>query len=547
MSFDHWSPEWEKGSGVSPDAYGDVCRRRSTPLNRRNSNIWLASAIMDSGLTTGMNFRNNSRIGLDTLPGEIIAIILQNVADDGEPYSLYQLLTTCGRIYDVGIAALYRHVLFHYPQTFDKFRWSIEATRFGQHVRVLDFSAFTSVGLGRSARDNATVEMVTSQTIARCLDQCPNVCEFLASESIDTDLSSGVIDQILALPLLRTLDFCGASDNVFISGVKNSRILHGPGFLENLSRLSLHCCSTLAPEALHSILSKLSSVTMLDLTHTQIRGAELDSMPDSETQLTHLSLARCSKATGSDIVRFIRRKGRNLQWLRLSYEISRPCPLTKDQVSQVLRALPETISHLDLYGLRVDKNQLLDNVSTQNLLSLSLGYAEMSLDDVIEVLNRCPRLEYVNLLGVTSISRAVVQDTSLLNANPGIDMFEFSTNVLKSLTGVSIPGFLVDVGRGRRAWLHRVDSGPRKSIPGDPLFIDKPQKPFSFARLAQERMEANYNPPAIQKPLPPPGNSPIWRHASHKLNISEIDVGGATSPTLAAGIGIYNYYSFNVL
>lgn len=547
MALDCWSPRWEEDSGRSPESPVSSFRTRSARLNRRSSNVWLASAVMDGALTTSESRSHSSRIGLDTMPGEIIALILQHVVDDGEPYSLYQLLTTCGRIYDVGIAALYRHVLFRYPQTFDKFRWSIEATRFGQHVRVLDFSAFTSVGLGRSARDNAAVEMVTSRTLARCLDQCPNVCEFLASESIDVDLDSDVIDQILALPLLRTLDFCGASDAVFISGLKHSQILKSSTTLENLSRLSLHCCSTIPRDVLHSVLSKLSSITMLDLTHTQVTGAELDAMPESAVNLTHLSLARCSKAGGADIVRFIEKRGANLKWLRLCYEISRPCPLTEGQVSRILQVLPEHLTHLDLYGVRVGKDQLLSNEWIKNLESLSLGYANMSLDEVIEVLESCPKLEYVNLTGISSISMSVVQEGSVLNANPGIEMFEFSASMLQSLARVDLPGFIVDVGRGRRAWLHREESQQRSSIPGDDTAEGVQQKPFSFVSLAQERMEAKNRLPVTHQRHPPPGNSPLWRHASHKLNISEIDVGGATSPTLAAGVGIYNYYSFNIL
>lgn len=560
-SFGSWSSRrgTDFSSGSRPSS-----SRLSSSLSRRNSTVWLASMSMDVNRMTHSRSVTRSQSvysfqtlteneptnqfkspRLDTLPMELITLILQFIAiSENGPQNLYKVLSVCGRFYDVGVATLYRHVIFRYPHTFDKFRWSIESTGYGQHVRVLDFSAFTSIGLGRSRRMNMEIQMVSDQSIYRVLELCPGINEFLGGEAIDIDLSTFVVDKLLSMPVLNTIDFCGANETTFVSAIATSLFMNPDFTLWNLTKLSLHCCNTLPAHCLKAIMSKLVSAQRLDLTHTSLTEDGLLAVPES-AKLTHLSLSRCVKLSSHSLVKFLvlHPATKKLKWLNLMFEATKPNPLTPHDFDTIVKFLPQSITHLNLNGLPVTEKHLY-LLNYTKIRSLGIAHSDITLAALRRFLPLCTDLKYIDLTGMACITKWVIQDPEFMNCNRSIEMFEVSQDVLEGLKGVNIPGWVVNPGRGRRGWIHRVHAQKQPQQEAAPT-----KQPFSFAQLAKERLEkqraGNVPQKRTEAPGPPPAWDPIWRHASHKVNVSEIGIGGVPTPAIFGQEGLYNYYSLH--
>lgn len=548
----------------------------------------------------------NSKPTLQSMPFEILYQILQNVIldeCDGNPANYYSTVSRFSDLvasnlsfYNVGTPILYRHVAFAHPHAFDRFLKSIEKTRFGTYTRTIDFSGFTSVGLGRSNRMNQEIQMLTSSTILRCLELCPNLNEFLASENIEQDIDINVLEKLYSLPYLQALDFCGATHSSFVDAIaqscgffknENGEYIRtqDPQALEyysrpilNITRLSLHGCSTLPANVIAALIQRLPNLSRLDLTHTQITSSCLHSI-SSSASLSHLSISKCALLSSNETAQFFlfHPAVRHLKWLNMMYEGTRPSPLSRESVALIVNSLPP-LEYLNLHGLPVENLQPLINM---NLISLSLGYANIPLDIIKRLLAHLPNLEYLDLTGNPNINIWTVQDTTLLNSNTNIRMFEFNRDLLAKLDGIVIPGFKVALGQGRRGWIFRGDRVPtNKSLNSNTyngpsvlsgkiheLTVTSPQllptNGFTFSAYAKNRISeqeaqkeaARAISGVVASPQPSPETrpvtvlgmdmgSPAWRNASRKMNTCFIGIGGNMTDDAVKERGIYLYYGY---
>lgn len=596
-----------------------------SPLSSPCSSITSTSSVSTTNSTTfssptslsGFNPQDICKPTLQTMPNEILTQILQEVILDecnGNPANYYstvdhfsRILNTCPVLYEVGTPILYRHVAFAHPHAFDRFLTSIEKTGYGVLTRTLDFSGFTSVGLGRSSRMNEEIQMVTSRTILRALELCSNLNEFLASENIDRDIDSNVIEKLFTMPYLQSIDFCGATHSTFVSAVAAScgfkftetgalervedagTLAYYSRPLPHITRLSLHGCSTLPAPVLGALLQRLPNLTRLDLTHTQITAESLLCLPSS-ARLTHLSLSKCVRLSSNGTLKFLvlHRAARTLKWLNMMFEATRPSPISADDLQTILRYLPP-LEYLNLYGLPV---RSLDSLATMNLISLSLGYANITIDDLKRFLSKLNNLEYVDLTGNPNINIWTVQDLALLDSNKNIAMFEFSRDLLAKLEGIVIPGFSVALGQGRRGWLFRGSQVPvakklsnmtfhgpsaisgavQELTPTSPQL--QPTQSFTFAAYAKNRIREQKAAAVAHMPTNNcggsstggPGSSPLlsckspearpitvlgmdmgspaWRNASRKVNVCFVGLGGNMTDNACKERGIYLYYGY---
>lgn len=488
------------------------------------------------------------------LPPEIISRILENVIiaeANGSPNNYYSTmhafarkLTTCSAFYDVGIPILYRHAAFADSYTFDRFLKSIEVTGYGAFTKTLDFSGFTSVGLGRTARMNDKIELLTCRTIARALDLCPNLKEFLASENIEKDLDVNVLLKLFyQMKHMRSLDFCGATDRLFIEAL--NKVVSTENFASSaITSLSLHGCSTISPHIIESLLARLPKLKKLDLTHTQV--TTLSTVPDS-VRLTHLSLSKCVRLSSNEYLKFflIHKKAvKNLQWLNLLFDVTRPAPISSNDLSLILHYLPKTLVYLNLYGLPV---QHLDDVSNmKSLRALSLGYVNVPVEELqSKILNSLPALEYLDLSGNPNVNMWTIHE--VLEAKSTVQVFEFSAEFLRKMS--SIPGFDIVLTQGKRAWLRRNAATVRKSLElVSPSQSPTRTKRFTFSDYAKTRMSRSVSPssprlPAAQ-PVDPIGTHE-WSHAARKISVCSYGIGGITNdPNSCSERGIYLYYGY---
>ncbi|KAK9457128.1 hypothetical protein V1511DRAFT_508570 [Dipodascopsis uninucleata] len=368
------------------------------------------------------------------------------------------ILPVCKQFYYTALPVLYSHVHIGHPRAFDVFRSELQKRQFlGPMVQCLDFSDFTSIGLGRTRRMNREIQMVTSKTISMTLRNLTNLREFLVSESVEDDIDEEVLTLLFQKDYLESVDFCGASSASF---KKAFSLIEFDNDMRHLSRLSFHECSSIPANVFESLLKHLPSVTRLDLTRTHVTLKALMSISDS-ARITHLSLAKCGSLTGNEIAIFLTRHpavcNGTLRWLSLH-----STRLSQAQLSDVLLALPRHLAHLSLYGLPVTE----DHLATLPLgvESLSLGFTELNLESVINALGRTGNyksLTYLDLTGNPNVTIWKVQDMNLLRGCDNIQTWEFDTSlVLSKIADVVIPGYTIVLGQGRRGWLFKNNYQP---------------------------------------------------------------------------------------
>ena len=544
----------------------------------------------------------------DSLPREILTQILQEVMlfeCNGSPSSYYstmccfaEKLTTCSAFYDVGAPLLYRHAAFADPKSFHRFLSSIKSTNYGLLVRTLDFSGYIAVG--SLARNNAA--LLNSEDLLQVLQLCPNLNEFLATENIEDCLDQTVIAHLLSMPYLTALDFCAVNDDCFVQGLAVASAFQTP--FPQVTRLSLHGCSSLPPQVIQATLALLPNLTRLDLTNTQVTSDALLALPQT-ARLTHLSLSKCINLTSAGVSKFFHDRvaaTQSLIWLNMMFDPTKKAPITPADLESIVSHLPP-VKYLNLHGLPVRR---LDSLATNNLESLSLGYADITIKDLKLYLPTLPKLLYLDLTGNPNINIWTVQDTALLNCNDSIKMFEFSADLLAKLDGIVIPGFSAAKGQGRRGWLIRgprvpvtntlsyaTHSGP-SAVSGPTIIpsISSPDhKRFTFTAYAKTRGDNHHRdrsaspslspqPPLslssgassrshlrspslrsvspaglahvgaatnLSRPVTVLGmdmGSPEWTHASRKVNMCYVGIGGNMTADSCKERGIYLYYGY---
>ncbi|KAI9765608.1 MAG: hypothetical protein M1840_007297 [Geoglossum simile] len=306
---------------------------------------------------------------------------------------LMSCLLTSRRFHEMTLTTLYRRITVPHSYIFSKFLGHIsQYPALGTLVRRLDFSHFTSVGLGRTKRMNAEIQNLTADTLLKCLELTPHLREFLVQEHLDDDLSEAVIRKVFCgLYVVNTVDFCASSSSSFrhaFESVVNPQNHSLPSTL-NMVRLSLHECNTLSSSVFETLLPRLPYLTHLDVCHTSITESALMSIPRT-ARLTHLNLSKCSRLRGPVVVEFLTTHPAardTLIYLNLLCDISRYRLLSKKDVEKLLPQLPSTLRALNLNGAKIvgDHIPLLLPL-TKHVEELGLGFSELSVTDLNSLL-----------------------------------------------------------------------------------------------------------------------------------------------------------------
>lgn len=367
----------------------------------------------------------------------------------------------------------------------------------GTLVRRLDFSHFTSVGLGRTKQMNAEIQNLTSKTLLQCLELLPNLKECLLQEHVEDDISVEIVQKLLTgLPNLQAVDFCGCSSQSFSATFADALAAGLPSTLPNLKRVSLHECSSLPAAAFETLLPRLINLTHLDVAHTQISEAALFSIPET-ARITHLSLSRCTRLSGPKIVKFLTTHPavrKSLVYLNLMADPSRYRLLEAEDVTALLPRLPSSLRSLNLGGAKITSENTSDLISlTKHLEELGLSSADLSIKDLnsffapppqdpengkeLETNWVPPTLRYLDLTKVPGLTLATIYNTSvcllLSERSYPLLVVEFSDKIITPLrerTKASRSTTWAVRELGRRGWYvrdpssmpqHPVDDGSR--------------------------------------------------------------------------------------
>ncbi|PWY87548.1 leucine rich repeat domain protein [Aspergillus heteromorphus CBS 117.55] len=333
---------------------------------------------------------------LERLPPEVLDYLISMLAIDVPPngyaprnVDLIACLLASKTLHAATLGVLYRNMTFPHSIIFSKaLQHMSRYPALGTLVRRLDFSHFTSVGLGRTKQMNSEIQNLTSKTLLQCLNLLPNLKECLLQEHVEGDISMEVIQKLFTgLPNLFAVDFCGCSSQSF-SGLFLEALITSPGLpatLPNLRRVSLHECSSLPASVFEILLPRLVNLTHLDVTHTQISEDALFSIPES-AKITHLSLSRCSRLRGSRVVEFLSTHPAvtgSLVFLNLLTDPTRSRLLEEENVHALLPNLPTTLRSLNLGGAKVTSAHTHALVPlTKHLEELGLSSCELTGQDI---------------------------------------------------------------------------------------------------------------------------------------------------------------------
>ncbi|KAL3479140.1 hypothetical protein BJX99DRAFT_268769 [Aspergillus californicus] len=391
---------------------------------------------------------------IERVPPEILDQIISHLALDVPPngctprnVDLIACLLSSRTLHAATLSVLYRNMTFPHSIIFSKaLNHMSQYPALGTLVRRLDFSHFTSVGLGRTKQMNTEIQNLTSKTLLKFLDLLPNLKECLLQEHLEGDLGVEVIAKLFSgLPNLGSIDFCGSSTSSF-SALFQQALTSGPGLplsLPNLKRISLHECSGISASSFEILLPRLVNLTHLDLTNTQVSDDALFAIPET-ARITHLSLSRCIRLRGSRVVEFLTTHPAvcdSMVFLNVLTDASRYRLLEEEDVHRLLPKLPNTLRSLNLGGAKINSAHTEALMPlTKHLQELGLSSAELSAQD----LNRFfvpPRPTGETASG--SDTAAWVAPTLCyldLNKVPGLTVgIVFNTNACLLLSKLSYP------------------------------------------------------------------------------------------------------------
>lgn len=534
-----------------------------------------------------------------SLPLEILYQIIEIVYYDDNTTSINSNLENFSKtiplllkaINTISLRFLYKYANFNRPHSFDKFLQNlVKYPTLGQFVEFMDFQIFTSIGLGRTGRMNQEIQMVTSKTILQALELTPNLIEFLASENIQDDLDEHVLNYLFNnSPKLQALDFCGASSESFVSAFQKL-IINDPineldddevvvkSSLENLFKISFHDCSNLTPDVFIKILPHLPNLRRLDLTHTSITSTILNTYLPHSIELTHISLAKCSKLTTKDLINFLTNHpavcNNLLTWLNLQIDSNMVSPLNEVYLYYTLKHLKaDNLRYLNLGGLPLNEKILrLIKANFPRLESLSLSHSSIELNDVNEYLNENKNIRYLDITGCKKITRWNLSHILKANYDSPLTAIEFDYKLLFELTTGEFMKILplqssnmnllsyetkepeiwkFYDNEGRRSWIYKI-------VPGDPDYnsiLNNNNKALTNANLTFYDLETGEK--IVQRVKKPE----FLKYASRKINCSVgyfnlnmVKKKNYIQNILKENIwpvefsqrGIYNYYSLNI-
>jgi hypothetical protein len=445
------------------------------------------AVISDEDLPEHTHHQQSSELApLEAMPTEILDMIFSYVTVDysSDPFSrpftdLCSLALVSKSLHTAAVRVMYRNVSIPQSRTFAKFNRSLaEDASLGEVVHRLDFSHYSNMGFGRTRSTSTRTPFLTPATIKECLDRVPNLRAFLVHEHVDDELDVNVIGKLLRMPLMQALDFTACSSKPFTDAFTtvctlmawrdNSMISLGE-FSHPLKRLSLHECTTLQEPVFEALLPRLTNLTHLDVAHTLINDKALLSIPAS-AQITHLNLERCTRLTGSAVVRFLTSHPAardTMVYLNLSADSSTYRLLLEEDVARLLAKLPTTLRSLNIGGAKVNPHHVpaLQTIAT-HVEELGLKAAKLDLaKDVTRILGMpegapASTVRYLDLTDVKSVTQMSLSYASKITeqATEPLEAIEISASVLDEIKkrnrNVKNPAW--DVRElGRRGWYVR--------------------------------------------------------------------------------------------
>jgi len=365
----------------------------------------------------------------------------------------------------VTLFTLFQNAMFPQSPVYSKFLAQItEYPALGNMVRRMDFSQYTSVGLGRTGRMNMEMQNVTAKTLTSGLQATHNLREFLAQEALGPDIDAGVLEELFYnLPLLEAVDFCGASASRFKEAFAEVMYPWNPTLPPTfpIQRLSLHECATLPSSVFTALLPRLPNLTHLDLSHTQVTDSALMAIPET-ANITHLSLSKCARLTGENVVTFLldHPAVRNLQVLNLHYDSSRYKLLSAIDVEDLLPNLPKSLVSLNLNGASITSEHLhLILPLVSRLEELSLGHTELTIEDINALF--APQwkanIRYLDLTGIAAVNPNTLHFSTnpFLPQDTTLQVLELSEKIVtgcSKLQATKRCGWS-EQSYGRRSWL----------------------------------------------------------------------------------------------
>ncbi|ODV87252.1 hypothetical protein CANARDRAFT_194302 [[Candida] arabinofermentans NRRL YB-2248] len=455
--------------------------------------------------------------------------------------------------YLLSLKYIYKYANFTRSTSFDKFLKNLLQNPYiGNYVQFLDFSEFTSVGLGRTGQMMQDIQMVTETTIMDCLSLTPNLREFLACESIQNDLNHQIINYLFnTLTKLESLDFTGCNGYNFVQSFKNLKLNEN----YSLKKLSFHDCTDLNHEFYIELLKNLKNLERLDLMHTLITTKILTSLNEN-SRLTHLSMARCSRlGTTRELIEFLTKhptvSNGSLRWLNLEVDTNIASPFNQHTLSFLLRNMnAPRLRYLNLSGIEVNFKHLeLIVEKFEKMESLVLAHSQISIDELIQFLKLCKNLKFIGLTGNKNITRWSLDNYKLLTACPTLLAIEVDYKVCEVLdetskklkifnsetNNIEIWKSFNNSGQGRRAWIFKLnDEQLKKELKGQPLNFNN--NIIYFDINTGEKIFQKIKFPTFLK------------YASRKINCSKglfksIEIN--TFPVDFSERGLYKYYSLN--
>lgn len=396
-------------------------------------------------------------------------------------------------MYGLAIGSLYGTISIPHPMMFGRFMFRLrEDPTVGKLVRRLDFSRYSNIGWGRTRQASIDAQNLNSKILLQCLDLLPNLQEFLVHEHLDDEISEGVLTRLVQLPSIRALDFCACNSRPFVESFTALATetfpnwLAPPNWISQITRLSLHECTTLQPPVFEGLMPQLPRLTHLDVAHTLITDSALAAIPNT-ARITHLNLSRCTQITGSRTVDFLTTHPAvkdSLVVLNLMADTKRYKLLDASDCTALIPKLSFTLKSLNLGGAQLNNSHLPALMPLTRILEeLSVRGAHLSAEGLESIFKepdelkaneywQSSTLRYIDVSGIPELNhRSVHYSLDLLTTEQSLplEVIELSEPVIKQLKGLKRPPGHPDwtvKEFGRRGWYVRRtdsrDSGARR-------------------------------------------------------------------------------------
>lgn len=348
-----------------------------------------------------------------TLPLEIHQLILSQVQDFDDPRPTLVACTLVNYTYNLYVTPLlYKSVSITSPRGFgallkianEAAEDPTKAWKLSQ-IRHLDLSGYSTIGSRKAAAD--TKHLVTPEALLTLLSVCVNLRAFLVGESLERMLTENVVMALMACKHLTTVDFVGCSGRHFTKAMvtlaasleaqteetvhKQQQQVQQQPTAHQLEEVmfedkKIDQASSSRSSENTSRRNSVSSVTSDD------NGSVYSTVVSSPTSPTLTSLPPWLAAPTSQPT--VTRLPANLTRIGLH-----DCPALPEPtvLIPIFSRVTPTLTHLDLSNSKVTP-AVLTTIPTTHLTHLNLQKCKgLTCDALVPFLQRCDRLEYLNL------------------------------------------------------------------------------------------------------------------------------------------------------